>query len=238
MPRGVYDRRKAKKRAPAAPAQRPQVRTPVQPSAAAPATPAPDAQPTARTLRLIEAVLEPFRAFVDDFAVITQSRDELAPAFMRAFDAWKADTAGSFVGFVVYLDATVPTDRAGYRANPVYQAADYLRRKAAAAALPQRETPEGERPVSPMVALARLIATILPMLGEQQPALWSAFVAEMHWSEAQIARLQTIVNKEGPIVVPTPGRRATNGYTSHVPPAPSAALRLAAMPQKTGTGGR
>ena len=149
-----------------------------------------------------------------------RARAELAPKFVRAYNAFKTDTEGSFVSFVRLFDETIPTDREGYREHKTYQAALYLRRVVDNQAKPA--IPASKRPVTPLVALARLLATVLPDMPDHD-ILWAAFVKEMRWSQGQVARLQTIVNREGPIQMTTPGKR--------VPAAPSARLALA----RTGT---
>jgi hypothetical protein len=182
------------------------------------AEPAEPKQPTQKTLRLIDDIRRPFAEFVDDFGAITQSRQELAPRFMRAFNAWAQDTQGSFVAFVRLLVPEVPAAREGYRAHPAYQAADYLRRLAAQPAEREQVAPE-DRPATPGRALAKVLAAILPMLSDPE-ALWAAFIQELHWTPEQIARLQGAINREGPIQLQGRlGRRATNGFTLQQPAA-------------------
>lgn len=170
--------------------------------------------PSQKTLRLIDGIKRPFLTFMDEFGAITASRRELAPAFMRAFEAWRTDTAGNFVGFVRMLVPDVPANRDGYREHPAYQAADYLRRLAAIDAAPREPVPPELRPATPLVALARVVATVLPMLGPNAEALWAAFIEEMHWSAEQVARFQGLVNRSGPMAAlqGRVGRRAVNGY--------------------------
>jgi hypothetical protein len=177
-------------------------------------------EPTQKTLRMIDDIRRPFLSFVDDFGAITQSRAELAPRFMRAFGAWSHDTAGSFVAFVRLLVPEVPTARDAYRAHPAYQAADYLRRKAADDAVGERpQVPPEDRPATPGRALAKVLAAILPMLSDPE-ALWAAFIQELHWTPEQIARLQGAINREGPIQLQGRlGRRATNGFSLQQPAA-------------------
>lgn len=205
MAKTNYNRRAVRKASAPAP----------QPRVARARVPAEVKEPTQKTLRLIDTIRPQFMAFVSDFAIITASREQLAPAFMKAFGAYQVETAGSFVSFVRLLDPTVPADAAGYRANSTYSAADYLRRKAAQQATPRVRVPLSQRPATPLVALARLVATILPMLDEKD-ALWASFVQEMHWSDSQVARLQTIVNREGPVAV-HPSRRSHDAATPALP---------------------
>lgn len=179
-------------------------------------------EPTQKTLRLIDDVRRPFTAFVDEHSIVLESRADLAPKFVRAYDAFRTDTEQSFVAFVRLFDPEIPADREGYRNHRTYQAAEYLRRVVANQAKPA--LPVNKRPVTPLVALARLLATILPDMVDHE-ILWAAFVKEMRWSQGQVARLQTIVNREGPVNLTTSKRMA--------PAAPSARLALA----RTGTRG-
>lgn len=163
----------------------------------------PSAGPTlsARTRGLIDGLREPFTTFVDDFSSLMQtSRAELAPRVMRVFNTYKAETDGTFVDFVRQLDASVPSDRDKYRAHRSYQAADYLRRLVAQAprALTRKR---GPRPATPLVALARLIATVLPAV-DPTGQVWAAFVKEMHWSAEQAKRLQKLAASQGAVVLP------------------------------------
>lgn len=163
----------------------------------------PSAVPTlsAKMRTMIDSVREPFTTFVDDFSALMQtSRAELAPRVMRVFAAYKAETDGTFVDFVRLLDASIPADRQKYRAHRAYQAADYLRRLVTQAprALARKR---GPRPATPLVALARLIATVLPAV-DPTGQVWAAFVKEMHWSAEQAKRLQKLAQSQGAVVLP------------------------------------
>lgn len=149
-----------------------------------------------KTRHLIEAIREPFTAFAEGFSQLRVSREELAPRFVKAFEAWAKETEGSFVAFARLLDADIPEDREGYRAHPSYQAADYLRRLSVSA---EREpVPEEDRPVPAYTALARLVATVLPII-DQNGQIWSSFVREMRWTEQQGERLRAAGTKAGAI---------------------------------------
>lgn len=147
-----------------------------------------------KTLHMIDDIRKPFGAFVEDFGTLTASRAALAPKFMKVFAAYASDSGGSFVQFCRVLDPKVPFDRDGYRAHPTYQAADYLRRLAVRDTTPAASIPESERPVTPLVALARLIATL--KISDQ---VWTIFVENMHWSENQAKRLRKLAEHEGAI---------------------------------------
>lgn len=156
---------------------------------------------TAKTRALIDNVRTSFVTFVDDFsALVSSSRQDLAPRIMRAYGAYREETGGTFVDFVRQLDSTVPADRAKYRAHRSYQAADYLRRLVAAA--PRTATrSRGPKPATPLVALARLMATVLPAV-DPTGAVWAAFVKEMHWSADQAKRLQKLAASQGAVPLP------------------------------------
>lgn len=151
---------------------------------------------TPKATALIVALRSPFKAFAEGFTHLITARGELAPQFMKAFGAWRAETRGTFVQFVHLLDASVPLDRKGYRNNNVYRSADYLRRLSnrprSARANPKNAA------VTPMVALARLVATVMPIVDPSGQIL-DAFVREMRWSPQQVARLKMLSAREGAI---------------------------------------
>lgn len=148
-----------------------------------------------KTQKLIDAIRPQFVAFAGGFASMLTSRLELAPKFMRAFGAWQADTAGTFVQFIRTLDASIPETRADYRTHSAYQAADYLRRLVA-----QQERAKADRTgaaegtarkvaVTPLDAVARLLAAFLPNVNDKMK-LWAMLGAELNWTERQISRVQ------------------------------------------------
>lgn len=148
---------------------------------------------TIRTQKLIDDIKAPFTDYISDFTALMVNREELAPAFIRAFKSYEKDTDGTFVSFVRVLDVTVPLDRDGYRAHPTYQAADHLRSLNRERAEPQEVSKTA--PVTPMVALAKVVATILPLI-DDTGVIWAAFIKQLHWNEAQIKRLQHMVAEE------------------------------------------
>lgn len=159
-------------------------------------------EPSAKTRHMIDAIKEQFTAFVGEFASMWESRQELAPKFVKAFKAYKEDTGLKLISFVRELDPTVPTHRddddtgEGYKNHPSYVAATNLNRLANAE--PKKAIPANKRPVTPWVALARLVATVLPLV-DTDGSIWDAFVKECHWDEAQAKRLQALANREQPI---------------------------------------
>lgn len=167
------------------------------------ATPAAIVAPlSTTTTRLVAAIRDDFGAFVDGFAALTSDRAALAPKFMRAFEAWTKETSLSFVAFVRVLDPKVPTDRDGYRGHASYQAADYLRRRQADAARAKEATPADERPVSLNTALVYLLATVMPVV-DPTGSIWTAFVREMRWDDAQAQRLKERAAKLGAVKLPS-----------------------------------
>lgn len=146
---------------------------------------------------LIAALRSPFKAFAEGFTHLLTARAELAPQFMKAFVAWRAETRGTFVQFVHLLDPSVPLERKGYRNNNVYRSADYLRRLSNRPRLARPPNPK-TAPVSPMVALAKLVATVMPLV-DPTGTILDAFVREMHWSPQQVARLKMLSAREGAI---------------------------------------
>jgi hypothetical protein len=158
-----------------------------------------------KTQKMVDGIRSSFVNYVNDFQVLTATRESLAPRFMRAFQMWQEETKQTFVQFVRVLVPSVPEDRDGYRNDPAYQAATYLRRLEAVNA--RVETPQARMqrlaraPVNPRIALARLVASLVPLLSpEGETALWRALEGQLHWSDAQIKGLQTLVETETPLV--------------------------------------
>lgn len=159
----------------------------------------PEATISVRTRKLIDAVKRSFKTYAHDMTEVFKTKQDLAPDFMKAYTSFEKDTGGSLIDFVREIDPNVPADRAGYRAHSSYRAAENLRRivqQATQAAKPK--VPKEQRPVPPMLALAKLVATVLPKL-DPTGAIYAAFVKEMRWTEQQAARLQTLAAKEGAV---------------------------------------
>lgn len=153
---------------------------------------------------VIDALKRPFSAFVSDFKSLGQSRQELAGPFMQAFDAYETETEGTFIQFCRLVDPSIPSDRALYRNDPAYQAATYLRRLVQQQAIKPRR--RGPKPATPLVALARFVATVLPLV-DPTGAIWSAFVQEMHWTERQAKQVKLLGAKQGPVPLPRAAAR-------------------------------
>lgn len=60
--------------------------------------------------------------------------------------------------------------------------------------------PAGKQPVAPLHALARILATILPLI-DDRGILWATFLKQLHWSEAQVTRLQHMVETEKALMI-------------------------------------
>lgn len=154
---------------------------------------------SAKLANVIDNLRRPFKAFVSDFQTLTTSRAELAPAFMQAYDLYEAETEGTFIQFCRLVDPAIPADREHYRHDASYQAATYLRRLVQQSAIkPKRR---GPKPATPLVALARFVATVLPLV-DPNGAIWTAFVQEMHWSERQAKQVKLLGAKQGPVPMP------------------------------------
>lgn len=189
-------------------------------------TPTDDTPLPAKLTKAIDSLRVTFRDFTDDFAALNLNREVLAPKFMKVFGQWQATTGGTFVDFVRILVPSVPADREGYRAHPAYASADYLRR------ITQQESRETETPVAranriasapvnPRVALARMLASILPLLSpETLPVLWQSAADTLHWSEATIKEMQTLVESAPPLVTLRTPRGVHVDHALRVTPAP------------------
>lgn len=155
---------------------------------------------TAKTQKLIEAVRVPFRSFTDAALTFTTSRADLATPFGKAFLAFKTDTTLGLADFSRQFDATVPADTAGYKAHKVYQSADYLMRLYRAQHRPKAD-PNAVKPASQADAVARLIRTVLPLIGaDQMDKLWAVVESELNWSGQRLANLQTRTTEATPLL--------------------------------------
>lgn len=179
--------------------------------AATPRTETAQIELSAKVRRLVDGIRGPFKSFVADFATLTATRSELAPTFMKACGAFQAETGQTFVDFVRVLDSTVGPARADYRTHRAYQSADYLRRLVAQSSRPKVAN-EGQRaaaPATPLDGMARLLASMLPLLGADQiTRLWETVGSGLHWSERQIAGLQHRVESAEALVNVRPPRGA------------------------------
>lgn len=183
----------------------------------APGTSDPALRLSSKLTTQIDHLRKPFTAFTKDYGSLLVTRADLAPKFMAGFDAYRLETGGtqsedgriaggsSFVSYVCLFDTSVPADnRDAYRAHRTYQAADYLRRLVVQSGQAPK-THDGPLPTTPLVALARLVATVLPRV-DPSGAIWAAFVEEMHWAPAMIARIDKLARSQGPVVLPQKAR--------------------------------
>lgn len=162
--------------------------------------------------RAVDAIRLTFSSFVDDFAAFTISGEDLAPRFMKTYRKWEAETGGSFVAFVRLLVPALPMDVKGYKAHSAYASADYLRREAArmerqGTTPVERAQAIANRPASPRVAMARLMASIMPLIAPDALAvLYDAMRTQLNWTDNQVAGLRELVGEETPLVRIRPPR--------------------------------
>lgn len=227
MPRGIYDRNRSTRRSTIA-----TPRTVAHDTAPASPTPQGDDAPAKMSTKLTRAVdtlRGLFIGFVQEFTALTMSREELAPRFYKTFLAWKEETGGSFVDFVRVLVPEVPMDRAGYKAHSAYNAADNLRRLAQAGTR-EEETPVARAkriaaaPVNPRRALARVLASLAPILDPTaMDAVWKAASAQLHWTDGQIEAMKALVGEESPLVKVRAPRGVTLDHSLKLVVAPAPA---------------
>lgn len=170
-----------------------------------------DEQLSGKVRKQVDAIRKPFLAFTKNFAALAQSREELAPKFMKTFGAWQAITGGTFVDFVRYLVPDLGATRQEYRTHRAYQAADYLRRLISTQQQRDRRPANPEEraqgAVTPIDAVARLIKALMPLVQQdQQQRLWDAMYTQLHWTDRQVHRVQNLVQEVNPLVVARPQR--------------------------------
>ena len=168
------------------------------------------AEISTKTRKMIDAILKPFRAFVEGFTKIAEKREELAPKFIAAYDAAREEIPGlTFVSFCrIYVDSSIPQQsrtvdgKQGYRDHRAYQAADYLRRKAQemanAAAGGSSNTNKPAR--SNSMGLARLILSFAAV-SKHPDALWLQVGEALGLTNKQIANLQQKAAAAKPLIV-------------------------------------
>lgn len=163
-----------------------------------------------RVARRIEDVRAPFRTHVTAFGHMDEKAQDIAPDYMAAFAAWRAETEGNFVTFVRLFDDTVPANRdpdpadknnQGYKNHRTYRAADYLRRLAPLVEEGEEGREEREGPTSVSDAFVRLLAAIVALIpGNQVEKLWEVIGKELHWSERRVTTLRESVQDVEPLV--------------------------------------
>ena len=170
-----------------------------------------------KTERAIEAIKaqvlsfsQAYTAYTDLGSTLVLRRKEIAPKFMKAFAMWQEETPnGDFVGFVRHLDPNTPLEREAYRAYRTFQACQYLKRlnavqerKELAVSEGRSMASDGPRPLSQGDAVARLVASLLPVIPQsEQGKFWAGLQHELHWTERQIEKLQESISSVEPLVM-------------------------------------
>jgi hypothetical protein len=157
---------------------------------------------SSKVSKAIDAIKKPFTSFVKDFAALSTTREELAPKFMKAFGLFQAETGGTFVMFVRYLDPSIGAARNEYRSHRTYQAADYLRRIVGNARnRPQSVAERQAAPAPPTDVLARILASLVSILPEgQKEKVYDALKQEARWTDRQVERMHNQVEHVDPLV--------------------------------------
>lgn len=151
---------------------------------------------TPKTLKLVDSVRAQFTDFAVNVGAMLTTKAKFAPIFMKACLAWQAETTGTFIQFTRLIDPSIPEAQKAYRAHSGYQAADYLRRefatqqRRAEAKRTGHTTGQRQAPtVTPLDAVARLLATILPLVTDT-PKLWALMSNELRWTDRQLTKVQ------------------------------------------------
>lgn len=164
---------------------------------------------SAKVVRLVEGVRAPFKAFISTLSAFTLSRAELAPLFGKAFTTFREETELTLADFTRLLDATVPQDRKGYRDHKAYQTADNLMRLYRQQNRAKVAPGDVVKRATPMDGMARLIASVLPLIGaDQVTKLWETIERELHWTDRQRAALENRVKEANPLLNVRPPRGA------------------------------
>jgi hypothetical protein len=176
--------------------------TPAAPEDAAPASTEPaEVVVSAKTQQLAAAVTGAFRSFVSESTTFFQTRAEVATPFMRAFLSFKKDTKAparpnglGMADFVRrFFDPSVPADRDAYKKHKAFNAANNLARLYRDLHKPKKKA-AGPPPETPLRAMARLVAAILPLLpADQVERLWSTIERELHWQGRRLNGLKADV---------------------------------------------
>jgi len=170
---------------------------------------------SAKLRKTVNNLRRAFTSYVDEFKIVSESRAELAPKFMTAFAAWQQETGGgTFATFVRLFIPDLPEQSRskpqslGYRDHPAYQAAEYLRRVAGKqAGTATAETPVershriANAPVSPTVAMARAMKTIMGFIPpDQARSLFDALKIQLHWPDRTVSRIENEARNIEPLV--------------------------------------
>lgn len=167
-----------------------------------------------RVQTAVDKVRSLFRSYVEDFAALTASTEDLAPTFMQTYRRWEGETGGSFVAFVRVLVPDLPMETKAYKLHKAYNAADNLRR--VAGRLEREGTNPVERaqrianaPVAPRRAFLSLLSAVAPLIQpDALDLLFDAMKTRLHWSEATVDGIKDAVEnkEETPLVLIRPPR--------------------------------
>lgn len=181
-------------------------RSTVNDTATAPEREAVQAEPSAKTVKLIDGIRADFKAYVAGCIAFLTGRDELKAAFGRAFKAFKEDTGLGLAYFVARFDPSCPLVVRDYKKHKAYIAADYIMRevrKADRAAKAKAEGKTGAPRVvaaTPLDGMARLIKSMLPLVSADQiDKLWELVEKELHWTDRQRESLKNRVEEADPL---------------------------------------
>lgn len=164
---------------------------------------------SAKVQKAVDEIKSQFTGFVRSFEALEAKRGDLAPKFMKAANMWQAETGGTFIDFVRFLVPEVGETVKEYKAHRAYQAADYLRRKAAGPRNLGGDVTQGAggnagpgtTQETPMVVLERLLASLLPSIPEKaQEQIYAALKESSNWTDNRIETLRTRVDEVDPLV--------------------------------------
>ena len=141
-----------------------------------------------------------FREVGQGLDQLARKRAEIAPVFLKTYQAWQRETGRPFIAFVHELDPAVPVnDRNAYRTHRSYRAAQYLRQLAEN---PEKTAPTGR---TPLAMLAITIKSFLPLYGpsqKDQHAALEALIGATHWRERDRRRLLAKIRRAKAIGLP------------------------------------
>lgn len=140
-----------------------------------------------------------FRELGSSLKAVTAKREEIAPAFLKAFTLWRRETHRGVIAFVHELDPSVPVnDRKAYKKHPSYRAAEYILQLAAN---PEKTKRRG---LTPLSMLAVTIKSILPLIGSQrdQKEALTILLAATKWRDQDQTRLLTAIRRAKAVGLP------------------------------------
>lgn len=180
----------------------------------------------------IEGIRPAFNAYAGQFQLVNEKRADLAPKLMAVYHMASAATkVGSlqFVSFLRLIDPSIPSHRdarevngktvPGYTVHNAYNAGIYCKRLTQTG---PRQKAVGERAMTGTQMLARVIATMLPLVADSR-LVFDAVKAELRLDDKAIKRLETAVTQTQPL------------FTLPTPKQPLRKLNIIHMAPKTGT---